>query len=346
MLALTLGIVVSLWTLAGSVLLIQQSWNSRLPDGTAHGLRQRAPQAMLAAAQRIFNRQAGHWKLVLPYRGKEVAEVTYLSEDPFSAQEGAVTIVIDPYRARVLHVASGKSGVAGWLYEFHSRLLLGDRGKWWVGATGLILLGFVVSGALMWRLPRGVGLSSLHGWLGLVVLPVLMFSLVTGWLLVFSGLWTTGTVSQEAGTDLESSGALEMPPSMNLTSVLASLRRQRPGCRLRVVEPPFEAAEPWRVAVHCEGEIDHPVYWQWFLVGPTPAAGVRPNLEMETASVRLMGWVYALHSGQLLGGYGKCLMVAAGAMPGVLLITGLMLRWSRRRRQRKRHGLSAVQNPA
>ncbi len=346
LLALSLGLLVSLWTLSGSLLLVQKSLDAGLPGTMASETGQFMPQRILAAARRHLADRPGHWKLVLPHRGQAVAEVTYLSADPFGATAGEVRITVDPRRAEVIRVTEGRTQLAEWLYRFHSRLMLGDQGKWWVGVAGLVLLGFVVSGLLMWRLPRRIGLSGLHGGLGLVVLPVLMFSLVTGWLLVFSGLWTSKVLSGEASPGTENPDGPEITRSMTLTSVLASLRRHNPGCRLRVVETPFEEREPWRAAMDCGRGVDHPVYWRWFLVGPGRDAGVRPDPEMEATGVRSLGWIYALHTGQILGAPGKCLLAAAGGGPTVLLVTGMIIRWSRKRRLRKRHGLSTVQNPA
>lgn len=88
-----------------------------------------------------------------------------------------------------------------WLFDLHHYLLLGESGKYVTGVLGLLLLGFTVTGSILWWrtrktfrfrfLPERLTRSAIirqHRDIGVVAAPLLLLSSVTGTLMVFPAL--------------------------------------------------------------------------------------------------------------------------------------------------------------
>jgi uncharacterized iron-regulated membrane protein len=91
-----------------------------------------------------------------------------------------------------------------WLFDLHHYLFLGESGKYVTGTLGLLLLGFAISGLILWwrtrrtfrwRLwPRRMTRPAIvwhHRDLGLIASPLLLLAAVTGSLMIFKPLADT-----------------------------------------------------------------------------------------------------------------------------------------------------------
>ncbi|MFV3335341.1 PepSY domain-containing protein [Pseudomonas sp. NY15437] len=212
--------------------------------------------------------------------------------------------------------------------DLHRSLLLGETGHALAGggALGMLLLG--LSGLALlarrqggWRKlaapVRGGRASRWHNQVGRAVLPVAL-------LLGLSGAYLSAEHFEWFASDLEQQAAFpeQVTQGTALPAGELAALQQVPLRQLRELEFPLagdtQATYTLRAA-NGDGYVD-PVSGQW--LGYTP----------HTAAQRLYEFIYALHSGELLGAASPLLGVAALGV-ALLGVTGVLLFLRRRRQQ-------------
>jgi uncharacterized iron-regulated membrane protein len=244
---------------------------------------------------------------------------------------------------------------SSWVYRLHYNLLAGTTGHYVVGAGGLLLLFFCLSGLYLWwprgrragRWRRALTLRrdagrfrfyfDLHRTAGFYLLPVLLVVAFSGVSLVFPG-----AVRALVGAVLP----LDAPPAphvepngaaLSVDQVVARGRRAFPDAVLTRVDLPGVPTDPYRLAFN---QPDEP----WSNYGATRVWVDQYNgaiLDIynpltSAAGSQVMSWQFPLHNGDALGLAGRWLILVSGLLPGLLFATGLYLWWRKRKPRRRR----------
>ena len=230
-----------------------------------------------------------------------------------------------------------------WLFDLHHHLLNGGTGETVAGVAGLVGLGFVLTGLILWwrtrrtfsfRLwPKRMSRPSIvrhHRDLGVVAAPLLLLSMLTGVTMVLrpvadvllSPFSPPGTVAAALAPPKLEAGPLDLR-AIDWTRVIADARARFPGAELRVVSLPRKPGDPISIRFRQPAE--------WLPNGRTtlwldPSSGrllaSRDALAMPLGA-RLFNDAYPLHAAKIGGLAYRLLMTCSGlalAMLGGLAV--------------------------
>ena len=229
-----------------------------------------------------------------------------------------------------------------WLFDLHHHLLAGDIGEWVTGIAGIAGLLFVVTGTILWwrsrrafrprllptRLAPGPVVSH-HRDLGVMTMPLLVVSLLTGILMLFAPVRAAviGTEQRPKTTLAQRSGAAP-------AQVLVLAKSLFPDAELRRLTLPAKAGDAIVVRMRRP--------FEWTPNGRTQisvAADGRVTVEDASKSnwaAAVSEKAYPVHSAKVGGLVWKLAMTLSGV---ALTILGSLTTWSfwaRRSRRRVR----------
>ncbi|GAB4469486.1 MAG: PepSY-associated TM helix domain-containing protein [Burkholderiaceae bacterium] len=235
------------------------------------------------------------------------------------------------------------------VYEFHRNVLLGNAGANIVGIAGFLLLanaiaGFVIAWPrkreglqrLVWVNWRGNAtriLFDLHRSAGAIFFVLLVLATVTGSTLVYLNYVRdlVNAFSKVASfpTIPWVPGARDEPKSFG--DIVGAVRREYPDLAITEIHGPPGRASGYLFYLKRSGDehrLGDTIVW----VHPiTAQILVERSDRTRTAGETLMHWLFPLHSGTAFGTPGMVAMSATGAMPILLVLTGLWV-WLRKRR--------------
>jgi uncharacterized iron-regulated membrane protein len=235
------------------------------------------------------------------------------------------------------------------LYEFHRNVLLGNTGSNIVGIAGFLLLANAITGLvvawprkregfkrLVWINLRGNATRiffDVHRSAGALFFVLLVLATVTGSTLVyvnyvrdlvnvFSKVASFPTVPWVAGTR-------EEPRSFS--DIVGAVHVAFPDGRITEIHGPPGRAGGYLFYLRRAGD-EHRLGDTILWVHPmTARILVERSDRTRTGGEALMHWLFPLHSGTAFGTGGMVAMSATGAMPILLVLTGLWV-WLRKRR--------------
>lgn len=241
-----------------------------------------------------------------------------------------------------------------WLFDLHHRLLAGGTGETVTGIAGLAGLLFVVSGTILWwrsrrafrprllpaRLAPGPIVSH-HRDVGVMAMPLLLVSMLTGVLMLFESVRTI-----LLGTEDRPAQALAPSDGSSAADVLALAKSRFPQANLRRITLPARAGDPIVVRMR------QPFEWTphgrtRISVGPDGKVTAE-DAAMANRSAWLSEKAYPVHSAKVGGLAWKLAVTASGV---ALTILGSLAMWSfwakqahkrARRRGRRRLGASGA----
>ncbi len=334
---LVLGAVLLVIGLTGSLLVFREAIERSLSPNLWQVPQQSAAlplHDMLARLEQIFPEDR-LFALRMP-RERGEALVAWMND------EHGLRVYLDPYSGRVLDARDPKETFTGFLFALHTSLLAGEAGESLNGVVGLGSLGLVLTGALLWRPStrafraavtirhhnRTAMLYGLHTVMGIAAVIPLGLLVLTGAALVFYSTFQL-VVSTVTGDRLRE----PLPQSLSQPA-------SRPSIDLIIQAA--DAALPGAITT-----------WILFPREPTGVVTVRrrfaeewhPNgrsfvrldqysgkvLAVENAlhaSVgrRIENLLYPLHIGRFEGVAWQVLYVLAGLTPGILFLTGWLMR--------------------
>lgn len=264
--------------------------------------------------------------IVVLARGREVGEL--------------YRVHVDPPTGRVLEAVLG-GGFIGWVHRFHENLMLREYwGREIVGLVGLAMLISSLSGIYLWwpargrfrealRLRPGLALSrNLHylfGFYGSLMLALLSF---TGIWLAYPdlGRFAVSLFSRVSESPrniqapVESSGK-PIAPDAAVTVAQALY----PTARVTGIGFPAGKRGVYRVGLR---EAASP---STAFIDPASGAVLRRiDPTTQTAGDRFLATQRHIHTGDAFGAAGRVVFLAAGPLPGFLVVTGAMI-WLRQR---------------
>lgn len=360
---LTLGLLLSLIGLTGSLLVFDHALDEKLAPHTVDFNPSSKPASygeILAAAREAVPGSEPR-RLMMP----RTEDSPYVVR--FPGPEGApgpIEVSVSPTDAEVLAVRGWGQYTMSWLYRLHYTLLASSNGKTVVGFMGLLLMLFCISGLVLWwprrsrrggRWKRAFAIRrdgnrfrfyfDVHRVFGIYFLPLLLVTAFSGVTLVFPQQVETvvGTLlptesrpalprsHKDSGTPLDADAAAEIAHSAF------------PGGELKRIYLPRDAGDSYGLSFRAAGE-------PWRNYG---ASFVR--LDQYSGEIlmvqdvgelapgnKLLRWQFPLHNGDALGLAGRWLVLLAGLTPGLLFATGIYLWWKKRRPLRRGRSLEAA----
>ncbi|MBA1146880.1 PepSY domain-containing protein [Ectothiorhodospiraceae bacterium WFHF3C12] len=328
------------------MLLAYQPWMERWLEPQHFGVRDDGGEPLdargaLAALREAAPRATLH-EVIVPENGARRPYVAQASTIESGGQEQWYALFVDPYSGAVTR----RSGAApmGVIEHFHSTLMVGQLGRYWLGGSAFLLIPLTIVGVYLWwpirrgMLQRFVRRRDALGWhqvLGLLSLPIVLIIAVTG---------VTITFYQQAMPLLElatmSASRPDRPvvrsPEDNradLNSAIRTVEVQYPNARIAAFGEPRAANQPYVIRLRYPGEL-HPEGWTEVYLHPSSLAilGEFNAFDHSPATAYRHSFVF-WHTGDMLGRAGRAVWSMASVALLIMAITGF-LHWLRRGRGR------------
>ena len=233
-----------------------------------------------------------------------------------------------------------------WLFDLHHHLFAGETGEMVTGIAGIVGLLFVATGVILWWRSRRAFRPRLlptrfepgpvvrhHRDLGLLTMPLLVVSMLTGILMLFGPVR-----SALLGTEHRPKVTIDEIGSRSPAQVLAMAKARFPNAELRRLTLPLRPGDPIVIRIRQP--------FEWTPNGRTQisvAADGVVTVENAAAANRSASFsekAYPVHSAKVGGLALKLSMTASGI---ALTILGSLATWSfwtrRTRKVRRREGL-------
>ncbi|MBN8731291.1 MAG: PepSY domain-containing protein [Acidobacteria bacterium] len=348
-LALTLGPVLAVVCLTGSIVVFRYELNRLTVPGTAYVTPQRARLTLDELTARIrANRPADQLSSV-SWDGGPSTGMNFWTNSP---QGHRIHTFIDPYTGAITGQEDYHGKWMQWFFDLHAKLLLGDTGMFLNGFVGLAILILSLSGLIVWwpGLPRWQsGFSYLRGarwqrqnydWhklIGFYSSAAVFLIALTGMYFSFPSLYKsaiqTVTRSQIPATPRASSAwSAGGPPLEDLARIAV---KAQPGSRFVSLAFPKKPGDP--VSIRTKEERDwHRIGLNWVYLEPATGAVIRSSRFSEASlASQVVLLMYPLHFGRFGGRWNTnayygvmVLYLILGLAPVALTATGFLMYWN------------------
>jgi len=297
-------------------------------------------------------------KMRLPVAQGEVYRLTLRVAPTRRVGSERIEAMFDPTDGRLLGtrkvevIGFSATNVMKTLYEFHRHVLLGTAGSNIVGIAGLLLLASAITGFVV-ALPRKLAglkrlvsinpranntrvMFDLHRSTGSIFFVLVLLSTLTGATLVylnyvrdfvsvFSPVAPFPVIPWRAGANAE---------PKTLSEIIAAVRGAYPGRTITEIHSPPRQTGGYLVYLRQPGDeyrLGDTIAWVHPL---TAEILVERSDRTRNGGETLMHWLFPLHSGTAFGTGGMVAMSLTGAIPLLMVFTGLWV-WLRKRRGEK-----------
>jgi len=227
-------------------------------------------------------------------------------------------------------------------HDFHETLFAGDRGKWFLGLSGLLLLSNLLLGLKLawpgrgqpWRrvvLPGSAGPPAVkffkwHRALGVCVLLPAIVMVVCGVLQEWPPDALLG-VDDTSPTPHQSTGQ----EFISLGAALPVALARYPGATLAIIRMP-DANQPWyRVRLRQDGELRRVFGQTTVYVDAHDGAVLRDSDAFKLPlNERIVNAIYPIHSGEAFGIGGRLIVLLTGLSLLAIGVLGAGMWWTRR----------------
>jgi uncharacterized iron-regulated membrane protein len=231
-----------------------------------------------------------------------------------------------------------------WLFDIHHHLLAGEAGEIVSGILGLIAIGFIGTGVLLWwqtrrtfglrlwpaRMTRAA-LINHHRDLGIVIAPVLFLSVLTGAMMVLKPV--AGLILMPFSTPAEMEAATKPPKvtggplsaNLNWLAIMTDAHARFPGAAIRQIMLPREPGDLITV------RIKQPDEWHpsgrtsvWFAPESGKFIDSRDAMK-QPQGLQILNKAYPLHTGKVGGLMWQIMITLTGL---ALALLGFLATWS------------------
>ena len=271
-------------------------------------------------------------------------------------ESARVEVFVDPASAKVL----GQRALEGWslapphavrtIYEFHRNLLFGEPGSNFVGVAGLLLMTSAITGAVLaWprsreRLRKLLSVSwhangarvalDLHRSTGVIVVIVLLLATATGFTLVYVNV-VRGLVDHVSRVEpipvLPFRSVAAGQALLTIDELVERARAAHPDRQIREVRLSERGLTGMQFQLHAPGDVHRQGDTIVWLHPVTGEALAERSDRTRSGGETFMHWLLPLHVGTAFGSPGRAAMAIGGGAPTVLVVTGLVLWWRKRR---------------
>jgi len=246
-----IGLLLALLGFTGALLVHEDAFlRATVPHATDA---QRQDTATLAAAAtKVFTAEDRPRSIVLATAEQGLHRLSYKAAEQgaYADQDGVIVLAWTSIWARP----------EVWLFVFHHYLFAGDAGKIVTGVAGLVGLGFVVTGLILWwptrrmfhlrawpRMMKRAAIVHHHRDLGVLVAPLLIISMTTGsamnlkWFSqVLRAPFTAPSIMQEASAPPKIKGG-KLAKDLDWAKVIGQAQARFPDAEVRIITPPAKA---------------------------------------------------------------------------------------------------------
>ena len=350
------GVLLAALGLSGTLLIYEDAWLSATVAGASQSPATDVDASIAAVEQLLNDPSAQPTSVLFPTTNVGLFRLSFANgAGAYADRSGAIVARWDSKwdRAEL------------WLFDFHEHFFLGELGSVAAGMLGLIGLGFVITGLVLWWRSRKsfavrllpVSLARLHivrhhRDLGAWVSPLLAMAMLTGAMLtlrpvadiVLAPLSAPGTIAASLAPPEVAGGPLAA--DFPWRTMLQVVHRQYPTAQLRSISLPRKSGQLIRVRVR------QPTEWLpngrtvfWFDAADGRLIEARDAHALPLAG-RAFNLVYPLHAATVGGWLYKTAMTIAGV---ALTLLGTLTVWSfwgyqaRRARQGQRATLDRAE---
>lgn len=235
-------------------------------------------------------------------------------------------------------------GFVGTLVVIHQSLLAGQRGKWIVGISGVLLLSNLILGIVaawprsgQWGrairpLTSGARVARLYSWhraIGLWLAFPALFLVAAGVLLAFEGF--TERVLGAPAVESPSEPATA-PQRVGMAAAIETALARYPGAEVSGIGFPSADDATWTITVRQRGERRR-AYGKTRLFISAIDGRIVTDFNAVTAapSRRFVNFLFPFHTGEMGGTPGRIVIAAIGVWLIAMIFLGINL-WSTRRR--------------
>ena len=324
-------------------------------DDTLHTVQ--SYDALLGALQKSHPSRTGAWRLEMPRDSKAMMTARYYKPQETAHLHFAPYMVsLNPYTAEVVSSRFWGQTLMTWIYDLHYTLLLDKTGKLIMSIIGAILLSLLMTGVYLWyprthkwkqalTLKRRSSIErfifdvhKLNGIYGFILLLLLTLS---GILLelpdVFnpfinrvSPIYKTPTIFSTLADTV--SERISADKAVNIAQQIYPL------ATIRWIETPSDNKSTYKIMLYQKGEPSE--RFPKTIVTIDQYSGRILNIRDPVLSsygdlfVRIL---HPLHSGEIGGIVGRCIVFVSGLLPLILYVTGF-IRW----RQKNQSKLKSI----
>lgn len=352
-LGLTLGALWAVQGLTGAILVFHREFD-RAGLTAVHA----PPRPLDELVARAARTQGGAPEAIgLYYPDGSILGVTF--DD---AAKGKRTVLMDAASGRIIGLrertprSPDGENFWRWVYNLHHSLLLGDRGEWLLGTSGLLLLAMASSGVWLGWPRRGqwraafspqrwrTRVQKLFGWhraMGLVCAAALALLAISGAMMDF-GKPLRAWAQQYAGYQPPYKPKPGPLPERTIGAerALALAITALPDAALTSISLPSTKSPVYQVRLRRPGEWRT---WSGTSLVAIEAENGRILATYDAASGplanRILDSAFPVHSGEAAQLPGRVLVLLAGLSLPVLYLTGL---WAWLRRRHRVRGLNAI----
>lgn len=353
---LVLGGVFVLLGLTGSLLVFYVEIDRVLEPAVATSGGNGQPRALeevFRALQGAHPERTRAWRLELPMDDDDPVTARYYRPTETEHLGFAPLIVrVDPRTLEVGPARFWGDFAMTWIYDLHYSLLLDRTGRTIVAIVGIVLLGSVVTGLVLWWPAPGRWRSALT-WKRNAAPARRVYDLHK-----LGGVWGAALLAILAATGVMLGEPSWFDPAIDTVSPLhrhpklltarpigaarlpvdaaiAVARTRFPMAEPRWVETPADDTGTYRVQMYQAGEPGRrfPKTQVWIDPWNGSVIAVR-DARADGAGDTVLAWLHPLHSGEALGMPGRLLVLAAGFVPALLFVTGV-IRWRQKARARR-----------
>lgn len=241
-----------------------------------------------------------------------------------------------------------------WMFDLHRHLLAADVGETVGGVMGLVGLGFVVTGSILWwrtrrtfrfrLLPKGLSGPSIvrhHRDLGVVVAPLLFLSMLTGSMLALRPVASLLLRPLSSPSEMEAARAppayRSALPSGNFPwrTLLGAAQARFPKAEVRVISLPQKPGDLLAIRLRQPGEwLPNGATTVWIDPADARVVATRDAFELPLGT-RTFNLVYPAHAAKVGGLAYQLVMTMSGLALTLLGTLAVFSFWVQRVRPKK-----------
>lgn len=334
-----IGVILLVTGLTGSLLTFRDEADATLNSALLNV----APQGEKVPLQTILeNAKAAHPGATLRLMRLPARPTSPILIQVRGSKGPPVEAFFNPYDGKEIGTRKREESVMVWVFDIHSKLLLGDAGKIVLGVFGIGLLMLCLSGLHLWFASGKTGglfrlfsvgsgkrmMFDIHRLAGILAVAALTLTATTGVIMAFED-WTQPLFGIKRGAPPPAIKTAPTATPVPLDKLVSTAEAAIPGSNATIINFPGKPTEPVQVRVHGPGEW-HPVGRSSVLLdGFSGEVVTVRNAKDGALGVRLYDTFYPLHTGKAGGLIGKLFQLLTGLTPATLFLTGFVM-WRRR----------------
>lgn len=353
-LGLTLGLIAALLGLSGSLLVFSHEIDERLNPQLLHASvkQQVAPvQPLLKKLKREYPKAKLQF-IRVPQEPGGVYEI-WMDKGQFLAYA-------NPHTGNLTGGRAARKSLPGFLFDLHTKLLLGDAGNKLNGVTGIALFLLGITGLYLWW-PRG-GRSEfktgrwrgaftirrganpvrvaydLHRVIGVFSVLLLCLVSATGAALIFddAAIALISTITRDkAKSGKPKSKVVEGASTISLDQAVSTARSTFPDAQVTRITPALKKDAPIAIRLRFPTEM-HQNGTSNVYIDRYSGKVLQADSALEAGpTARAVALRYPLHTGRWAGLFSRILQVLLGLVPAILYFSGLYVWWAKARKKRR-----------